>query len=606
MLSGEPSIGQRYLLVPDPLIVAYAHDPLAVGVYVAIARLAAATKGTVPLAARDLALWVGSRRDADRAAIMRRILKLEEGGWVMVERSTATKHRLLPTWGRDQNHAIRPWRFDSSDSGRPSHLRGRRVPLALFDSYIGRLDPQPGSGQALISRYLTRPLLDLTDIGVYTIGLRAEVVPTPRLCHLGLHSAEGMLSPLGNRALLEQVAAGTLTTLVDGVMIPVLLSVQGQTRLTSEARNAMPHDLPCGERLCGSIRRRSPDGSVSGSADVSLGQSVLPHQYDQKATVSSTASLIAWDVGSDHESTNHDSTLDHGLAGGSGKAIFVQDLEAMSNQPVLVQTTDNSLAPRIIENQLADVVPSLMPSVATGHRVLNPRRTILPGEWHELLLLQNAQGAEQLLIWQARAHRATTERPYGVTPAYYRACAVQAVCDTYRPTTTWGASAFSDYEAASETVCVSATLDPTCDALLREMGVRERQRLGHVSYDLIAPWQTALAHPGMLARFTSPVGFAVAQMQRGKAPPPIAELDRWAEHARRKEDRYEIWRYVEAPAIAEGVIAREQQLEARVRAIAPPDADVTDLCQLARCIEAGATDAEALASLQARHTGELA
>jgi hypothetical protein len=137
------------------------------------------------------------------------------------------------------------------------------------------------------------------------------------------------------------------------------------------------------------------------------------------------------------------------------------------------------------------------------------------------------------------------------------------------------------------------------------MGVRERHRLGHVPYDLIAPWQTALAHPGMLARFMSPVGFAVAQMQRGKAPPPIAELDRWAERARRKEDRYEVWRYVEAPAIAEDVIACEQQLEARVRAIAPPDADVTDLCELARCIEAGATDAEALASLHARHTGEL-
>jgi hypothetical protein len=119
LLFAEPNISQPYLLVPDPLIVAYAHDPLAVGVYVAIARLAVASKAAVPLSARDLALWMGSRRDSDRAAIMRRIVKLEEGGWVLVERSTASKHRLLPTWGRDQNHAIRPWRFDSSDSAPP-------------------------------------------------------------------------------------------------------------------------------------------------------------------------------------------------------------------------------------------------------------------------------------------------------------------------------------------------------------------------------------------------------------------------------------------------------------------------------------------------------
>jgi hypothetical protein len=244
-----------------------------------------------------------------------------------------------------------------------------------------------------------------------------------------------------------------------------------------------------------------------------------------------------------------------------------------------------------------------MPAVATGHRALNPTRTILPGEWHELLVLQNAQGAEQLLTWQARAHRATTERPYGITPAYYQACAAQAVCDMYRPATTRGASAFSDCEAACETARVADKLDPACDALLRAIGVRERHQLGTVSYDLIAAWQTALAHRGMMARFASPVGFAVAQMQRGNAPPPMTELDRWAEQAHRKDDRYEVWRYLEAPPVATTEIACEQQLEARVRAIASPDADVADLCELARCIEAGASDAEALASLRARQTG---
>jgi hypothetical protein len=298
-LRPEPPVPLRYVLVPDPLITAYAHDPLAVGVYVAIARLAVIAKAAVPLAARDLAAWMGSHRDADRAAIMRRIVKLEEGGWVIIERTAAAKHHLLPTWGRDQAGTARPWRFDTADSGRPSHLRGRRVPLALFDDYLGRLDPQPG-----------------------------------------------------------QYAAPTL-----------------------------------------------------------------------------------------------------------------------------------------------------------------------------------------------------------------------------------------------------AELDPASDALLRAMGVRERQKLADVPHDLIAAWQTALEHPGLAAQFTSPIGFAVNQMQRGNAPPLIVELDRWAERARRNDDRYESWRYIETPTIAGAAITYEQQLDARVRAIASPDVDLGELCALACYMESGATDAEAVAHLRATRVG---
>ena len=103
---------------------------------------------------------------------------------------------------------MRPWCFEYSDSGRPQHLRGRRVPIGLLDDYLGRLEPQPDSGRALISRYFTRPLLDLTDIGVYTIGLRAEIIPTPRLRHLELCSEAGMLPLPDTRSLLVQAAAG--------------------------------------------------------------------------------------------------------------------------------------------------------------------------------------------------------------------------------------------------------------------------------------------------------------------------------------------------------------------------------------------------------------
>jgi hypothetical protein len=289
-LQAERPVPMPYVFIPDPLIVAFAHDPLAVGVYVAIARLAMVAKAAVPLAARDLVAWMGSDRDADRAAIMRRIVKLEQGGWVLIERTTASKHQLLPTWGRDQAGQARPWRFDTADSGRPSHLRGRRVPLTLFDDYLGRLDPQAGQGAALVSRYFTQPLLDLTDIGAYTIGLRAEIMPTPRLRHLGLHSAIGMLPPLDGRSLLEQAAAGTLTTLMGDVKVSVLPSIQGQVRLGAVMPIALRHDPLHGEYLCGSIRRSS-DGSIDGSRDMAAEAPILSRQDGQSIPTLQPAGL---------------------------------------------------------------------------------------------------------------------------------------------------------------------------------------------------------------------------------------------------------------------------------------------------------------------------
>jgi hypothetical protein len=90
-------------------------------------------------------------------------------------------------------------------------------------------------------------------------------------------------------------------------------------------------------------------------------------------------------------------------------------------------------------------------------------------------------------------------------------------------------------------------------------------------------------------------------MRQGQAPPPHTVLDRWAEQRRRTTDRYEAWRYIEHPSAGVERAADERYLEARVRAIAPPDADLADLCELARAIEAGATDTEALAQYQNNH-----
>jgi hypothetical protein len=597
----EPRSPDRYVLVPDSLIATFSHDPLAVGVYAAIARLTVAARGAVPLAARDLAAWMASDRDADRAAIMRRIVKLEERGWVMVTRRTATKNSLLPTWGCDQSNVVRPWRFDRADSGRPIHLRGRRVPLSLFDDYLGRLDPQPGHGSALISRYFTQPLLDLTDIGIYTIGLRAEVASSPRLCHLGLQTAAGMLKPADGRSLLALANSGQLTTLEDDLVVAVLLSVHGHARLGIPTPTIVPRREVDDEHLCGSLHG-SRDGSAGRSLDSSFGSAVLAHQNGQNATDGMPPSLIAWDVGIPHEQTNHDSAPDHALRHGGGAVAMADRFGCQTGVPQIPSSTPAD-PQSVIEDTLGQINSLLSDCVVQGHRALNRNRPIFAGEWHDLLALQEAHGTDQLLIWQARASRVRREYCYGITPAYYRTCAVRSECETYRPRSQFHGVITDDHAIPDGSTPAAMWLDPRCEPLLQAMGVRERQKLRGVPYELIASWHEALQHPGTAAYFTNPVGFAVAQMQRGNQPPPIVELDRWADQAQRTNDCYELWRYIEPSAAAVETTVDEHQLEARVRAIAPPNADLADLCHLASAIEAGATDAEALAQLRGKRVG---
>jgi hypothetical protein len=556
-------------------------------------------KAAVPLAARDLALWMGSDRDADRVAIMRRIVKLEERGWLIITRTTAAKHHLLPTRGRDQTGAVRPWRFGTADSGRPQHLRGRRVPIGLLDDYLGRLEPQPNTGRALISRYFTRPLLDLTDIGVYTIGLRAEITPTPRLQHLGLCNEAGMLPLPDNYSLLTQAAAGVLTIYVDDATVALYLSVHGYTRLGLSAPRS---DKPTHRIL------EQPDGSLHGSGAGSRDTAtMLSNIVDQEASdcvADVSEALIAWDVGMIHESINHDSTADHVRSGGEqspGRDAHQSAMHALREPDVAVSTDHLSELP------LCNVPPTALDgAVVAGHRLLNPERTVRADEWLVLLILQSTHGARQILIWQARAGRSTVKRPFGVTPAYYHACAARATCAVDPSHTEHRATAKTATHAPNEAHPIGPALDPRYRALLKKMGVREQRTLAATPPSLIEAWSQIITHPGLLARFDSPVGFAVRQMRQGQMPPLNAELDRWANRAARAADCYETWRHIDAPPCQLDSVLQEQSLELRVRALAPCDADITELCALATWIEQGATDQEALARLAARDHGGVA
>jgi hypothetical protein len=221
--------------------------------------------------------------------------------------------------------------------------------------------------------------------------------------------------------------------------------------------------------------------------------SFSPQQDTKSATYDDHGLLIAWDVGNDHEQINHDSSpdplvVDGGRAAAVGSFAGVT-LKAQCDCQRILHDQQRCAATR------ADLPPvGLAASLVTSHRTLNTGRPLHTGEWHELLELQQTYGADQLLIWQARASRVKRERPYGITPAYYHACAARAVSDAYRPSRhTHGREILA--EPTGYRVEPPLPVDPACDALLALMGVRERQKLAAVPYALIASWRTAVAHP---------------------------------------------------------------------------------------------------------------
>lgn len=153
----------------------------------------------------------------------------------------------------------------------------------------------------------------------------------------------------------------------------------------------------------------------------------------------------------------------------------------------------------------------LAPHVIDAHRALNTDRRIEPGEWIEVLAIQRVVGAEELLMWQSRATRATVGRSGGITPGYYRACAARQACERYQPQDVAGD------RHRPEPPAKAASPDPARDACLAAMGVRDRQALVSVPTELIQAWADVIDHPGLAAP-SSPVGFAASQMRQGAAP----------------------------------------------------------------------------------------
>ncbi len=317
-----------YLRVPDRLLRRFARDPLAVGVYLAVARCALTQRGAVPLSPADLAEWGSGDRGRD-SAIMRRINLLLAEGWLIAKHGRAVKLRLLPTWGAAFTSTQLAWDFAAAQLGKPDALRVRRVSLELFDTYLGRIDPLPGRTPALITRYFDRPLISLFDLGVYVLATLTAQQPTGQLQAVGLFDGQLPQPPRSLSTFLELAEQGELTMSGTDSGGAVLLSNQGQQhRQRAQTSTAMPHAKgthPSDAEL--SRVSNSPNGSLygspNGSAKINQSGGDLAHLDALKRRSPTQPAHAAWDRSIEVHGIESP-TMSRSWMGGGGGGIAIQ------------------------------------------------------------------------------------------------------------------------------------------------------------------------------------------------------------------------------------------------------------------------------------------
>ncbi|MBP1466178.1 hypothetical protein EYB53_010720 [Candidatus Chloroploca sp. M-50] len=637
-----------YLRVPERLLRTYAHDPLAVGVYLVVARCALAHQAPVPLSAADLAALSGDLHVRD-AKVMRRIRHLVAAGWLVAHAAPAVKPRLWPVWAPQV-----PWCLDSAQQGKPGRVQTCRVPLELFDTYLGRLEPHAGRRPAIIVRYFTHPLLDLADLGRFVLCHAGYALPNYRLFELALMEGTSALPavPLTLTELLHRAVAGTLRVTTACGIVKIEPSRAGWRKLGYEGD---PRAAANG----------SPNGSCNGSA---LNPQQIAEPITQRIARSPSEETVlsasgcdkvpqeepngayAWDSWDMNQRMNPPPHASGGMGGGEVAQT------TGSRAPLLAsagtgggQAMDGDDLPRGGDVRLGELDPALR----DGHATLNAARPIHPGEWFELLHLQQTYGAERMLVWQARAARAARDPARGIVPAYYQVCAADEgaaeaefrliapglthahlgdqlapgechpdACAFAREPTEHAhdqyatgdvardqASPSRQHEAATAPLppptypppCRAPGLDPACEALLQAMGVRARYKLVGVPLALIHAWHEALLHPGIAARFADPVAFAVSQMMQQIPPPPLHERERWAAWEASSGGVRSI--PLIAPQDAEPSDGEAAAWIAHARRLVPT-ASSDDLATLVSFLLQGATDTEAQTWLAEQRANE--
>ncbi len=228
--------------VPQNILDVCGERSLAVAIYALVARLWIGSKGPVALTRAAIQAF-------DPSATTRRIVNASS--WL-------TKQQLLSVvkiGGRNhyvpmfllRNGTSTPWSADQPRYGRPESMAFVVAPFRLFDAYLGTLTTH-SYAPATVSRYTTKPLLSLDDVGAYIINMHRYTRGHGVFTGTKQHPYD--LKPLLNQGLLQQRENG----FIDVVSVPSLDSVLQHVAARSWGNPAAIGLTPDGQARIGIAR----------------------------------------------------------------------------------------------------------------------------------------------------------------------------------------------------------------------------------------------------------------------------------------------------------------------------------------------------------------
>lgn len=179
-------------------------------------------------------------------------------------------------------------------------------------------------------------------------------------------------------------------------------------------------------------------------------------------------------------------------------------------------------------------------SVAQAHLLLNPQRTIAPGEWLELHDLQQEHGSARMLIWQARAARRRAPIVQ-ITPDYYRACALRDLVDAGQSATYRSMDPCEQTSELSISPSAASNIRNRCLPTghladqLHMLGINVLSGLADLAPELVGQWVAASKHPDWAQIWDDPGGAARTLLLRNQAPPSSEVIIRRAAARKRTE-----------------------------------------------------------------------
>jgi hypothetical protein len=164
-------LSENYISLPRRLLVELRDTPLALALYFFIARLALIQQQPIPLSRGDIRAFDPA---AKPGAVKRALDRLVEAHWLIETARVGHKSTYWPVWGQSRQGVAYGWNVSAERLGCPMYIwcDAVRVDRALLDLFMGKFLPHPRN--AHIERYVSGPLLRLTDIGTYIL-LAAEL-----------------------------------------------------------------------------------------------------------------------------------------------------------------------------------------------------------------------------------------------------------------------------------------------------------------------------------------------------------------------------------------------------------------------------------------------